>query len=149
MMKLEWTNDLSVGNTIIDLEHKNLINIINDVMRKALAGNVHALPEAFELLENWLCAHFENKEKFAQAIKFPFDQHRQAQQYLLQDLQGIRNELTAMDGSWSRGAIKHFSRSLKEWMIDEHIFKLDMQMKPALQTLGYDFLPHPERGRLG
>lgn len=140
-MGLKWAENLSVGNAVIDAEHKNLIGMTENVGRAIGARDTLALLEAFRLLESWLCIHFINEEKIARAVAFPFGQRKQVQQYLLKELQYMRDELAIKNGLWSDSAVKHFSRSLKSWMIDEHILKMDMPMKPVLQTYGYNFLP--------
>lgn len=140
-MGLIWTNKLSVGNAIIDSEHRNLISMVKDVSHGIKARDGSTLSQAFKLLEHWLCVHFVNEEKIAQAVKFPFEQHKLAQQHSLKELQHMRNELAAKDGMWSDGAVNHFNRSLKNWMIDGHIIKLDMLMKPVLQNYDYNFWP--------
>lgn len=140
-MKLAWSEHLSVGNSVIDSEHRNLISIVNDVVHAIGARDCQALAQAFEQLEDWLCIHFANEEHIARAIKFDFSKHSSAQQHLLKELQHMRSELIAKDGMWSDGAVDHFARSLKHWMIDGHITNLDMLMKPALQALGYEFWP--------
>ncbi len=147
-MKLAWTGDLSVGNAIIDAEHRNLICMANDVMHGIKTRNRAALPQAFRMLEHWLHTHFANEEKIAQAVKFPFEQHRLAQQHSLRELRYMLDELAAKGGIWSDSAANHFARSLKNWVIDEHIIKLDMPMKPMLQMYGYNFLPDGEYGEL-
>ena len=148
-MGLVWTNKLSIGNAIIDAEHRNLIVMGNDIQREIKSRDCSALSQAFKLLENWLCVHFVNEEKIAQSIKFPFAQHKLAQQHSLKELQHMRNELAAKEGMWSDSAVAHFTRSLKNWMIDEHIFKLDMQMKPVLQNYDYNFWPDYGDGEAG
>ncbi|MFZ2302369.1 MAG: hemerythrin family protein [Gallionella sp.] len=141
-MKLLWSKQLSVGNVIIDSEHRNLIYLVNDVIR-AIETRVHyGLALTFEQLEHALCVHFSNEEKLAQAISFDFSKHRLAQQYGLKELRFLRSELVAKDCLWSDGAAEHFTRFLKNWMIDEHIIGLDMQMKPLLQTYDYEFWPN-------
>lgn len=145
-MGLIWTKKLSVGNAFIDAEHRNLIGMVNDIRCGIKTGNRSALPRAFKMLEHWLHAHFANEERIAQAIGFCFDQHKLAQQHALKELLHLRDELVAKDGTWSDGAAKHFIRSLKSWMIDEHILKLDMQLKPVLQNYDYQFLPVGEAG---
>jgi hemerythrin-like metal-binding protein len=149
MMELVWTNELSVGNANIDEEHRNLISMINNVKHEIKTRNSSALPQTFKQLENWLYAHFTNEEKIAQAINFPFHQHKLAQQHSLRELQHLRDELVAKDGIWSDGAAHHFIRSLKKWMIDEHIINLDMRMKTALQNYAYNFLPDCGHGESG
>lgn len=138
-MELVWTKELSVGNAIIDAEHRNLIGMVNEIRYGIRIRDSSALSQAFKLLENWLCIHFVNEEKIARAVKFPFAQHKLAQQHSLKELQHMRDELVIKDGIWSDGAANHFNRSLKNWMIDRHIIKLDMLMKPALQNHDYHF----------
>lgn len=148
-MGLIWTNKLSVGNAIIDSEHRNLISMVNDVSHGIKTRDGSALSQAFKLLEHWLCVHFVNEEKIAQAINFHFEQHKLAQQHSLKEIQHMRNELAAKDGMWSDSAMAHFNRSLKNWMIDGHIIKLDMLMKPALQNYDYNFWPNYQDGEAG
>lgn len=144
-MRLKWTKQLSVGNEIIDSEHRNLIVMVNDVVHAIRARGCHALAQSFDLLEGWLRVHFANEEMIAQAVNFDFSIHKPAQQYSLKELQHMRKELISKNGLWSDGAVNHFARYLKHWVIDRHIINLDMQMKTALQTHDYKFWP----GRCG
>ena len=139
--KLAWTSEFSVGNAVIDAEHKNLISMVNDITHAIRARDCAALVQAFEMLESWLHIHFKNEEQIALATKFDFSNHKAKQQYGLKELQHMRDELVGKDGVWSDGTVEHFTRSLKYWMIDKHILELDMQMKPVLQGYPYDFMP--------
>lgn len=140
-MRLKWTRQLSVGNAVIDSEHKNLISIANNVKRAIKTRDSSALSQELEHLEDWLYVHFSNEEMIAQAVNFDFSQHKLAQQCWLKELWLLRGELIGKSGLWSDGAIKHFSFFLSDWMIDAHIIGLDMPMKHALQPYGYHFLP--------
>ena len=140
-MGLAWTKELSVENALIDSEHKKLIEMINGVELTIRERDCSAMSQAFRSLEDWLCVHFENEEKIARAINFDFSKHKPAQQYGLKELQHLRDELVMKDGLWSDGAVEHFAHFLKRWMIDEHIIKLNMLMKPMLQIHPYDFNP--------
>lgn len=140
-MTFTWSDKLSIGNAVVDSEHRMLIRMTNDVVHAIRARNCEILAQAFELLEHWLCVHFVNEETIARAVNFDFSRHKTAQQHSLKELQHMRDELIARDGVWSDGTVEHFARSLKDWVIDEHILKLDMLMKPVLQTYDYNFLP--------
>jgi hemerythrin len=139
-MALEWTERLSVGNALIDSEHENLIDMINSVEHALRAGNQPALLSAFKQLADGVRLHFMSEEKIAQAIRFPFDHHHGAHQYLQKELQYMREELESKSGMWSEGAVEHFSRMLGNWMMD-HIAGEDMLLKPALQGHPYNFAP--------
>lgn len=140
MMCLICTKQLSVGNMIIDSEHRNLICIINNANRAIATRDSLALPQELERLENWLCIHFANEERIAQAVSFPSARLRLAQQCSLDALRRLRDEMEAKYGMWSEDMAGHFSRLLEIWMI-EHITKVDMPMKPMLQTHDYNFWP--------
>lgn len=140
-MHLTWTEQLSVGNAILDADHRYLVILISDVADAIRAGDSSTSEQGLRLLESCLPVHFENEEEIARAIKFPFSQIKLAQQYSLKELRFMRDELVGKDGTWSDGTVEHFSQSLKKWIIDEHIIKRDMLMKPVLQTLDYNFWP--------
>lgn len=140
-MGLTWTEQLSVGNAVIDSDHKNLISIVNDVRGAIRLKDTFILSEAFVRLEDWLCIHFANEERIARSVSFDFSAHRQEQQYALRELQLLRDELVAKGGIWSDCAAEHFTDFLKNWLINDHIVRLDMLMKPALQARDYTFWP--------
>lgn len=144
-MKLVWTKQLSVGNTVIDSDHKNLIAVINGIERAIRARDYSVISQAFELFEGWLCVHFANEEKIARAVKFDFSKHKHAQLYSLRELQHFKDELVAKKGIWCESAIEHYAHFLRAWMT-EHIVKVDMPMKPMLQTLDYKFWPGWKEG---
>lgn len=135
-----WKDELSVGNAVIDSDHKKLIVMVNGVEAMIDARDAFALPQALEQLEHHLSVHFVNEEKIAQAVNFPFGKNKTEHQYILREFQNMKNELIAKEGIWSDGAAEHYSRFLSDWMTD-HILNEDMLLKPVLQTYPYDFNP--------
>lgn len=139
-MALAWAEHLSVGNSTIDSEHKNLIVMVNGIEAMIKARDNFALPQAFEQLEHYLCVHFVNEENIARAIKFPFAKNKQEHNHVLKEFRHMKAELVAKDGIWSDGTAEHYSSFLSDWMTD-HVLKEDMLMKPVLQSYSYDFKP--------
>lgn len=139
-MALAWTEDLSVGNVLIDSEHKNLIAMVNNLEHEIRASHRSALPHAFEQLEQYLIAHFANEEKMAQAINFPFNHNEQEHQHFLNALLLIKVAVIGKRGGWAEDAVEHYSEYLNDWLTN-HVINEDMLMKPALQTYSYDFNP--------
>lgn len=64
-VSIAWTKRLSVGNALIDAEHRNLIGMVNDVVCAIRAMDCLALSETLQLLEDWLGVHFANEERIA------------------------------------------------------------------------------------
>jgi len=142
MTSLMWTLKLSVGNEIIDSEHRNLINMANGLVDAIGARDYDGIAQAFELIESWLTAHFSNKEEIARAVKFDFSRHILAHQQELNELRFLREELLGQKSLWDKDMARHFTQFLKDWIIDDHIIRSDMQMRPALQAYDYHFWPN-------
>ena len=68
LMNLKWREQLSVGNEVIDSDHKNLIEIINQVGRNLGAKNQKELTYALERLYTNLQRHSASEMKIADAV---------------------------------------------------------------------------------
>lgn len=135
-----WTKQLSIGNRTLDSEHKKLHNIISRIAYYIVARDVVALSEAFDLLENCLCAYFVVEENIARAVNFDFAQHKLAHQHLLHEFQRIRDELTVKNGRWSDDEGESYVYSVLDHLI-QHIKKDGRPLKIVLDTCLYDFNP--------
>lgn len=143
-MALIWKEHLSVGNALLDSEHKNLLGLINGIEYKIDHNDVPDLLKAIELLKRSAQAHFANEARFAQALNLDFEQHGLAHQHLLKELDTTFAELESRvvtpDDAWCKYAMEHYPKLLRDWFI-EHITGEDMKMKPALQSYPCDFKP--------
>ena len=139
-MGLDWAEHLSVGNELIDSEHRNLIIVVNNVEQAIGTRDRIALSKAFDLLDTYMHIHFRNEERIAEALNIPFANSRLEHQHLLREMKYMRGELEGRIGNWPDDLVKKYSRFLSGWMAD-HIVKEDMQLKPLLQTHPYDFKP--------
>lgn len=140
---IAWSERLSVGNALLDSEHRNLITKINNIMHMIDAGEAAALPDAFGMLEAWLIAHHENEWIFAQSVSFDLKQHNLAHQHSLNELQCLRGWLAAKNWTMPDSETRSYCQFLHDWFI-RHI-KDCMQMKPALYNRPYDYVPSGNR----
>ena len=139
-MRLVWTEHLSVGNAIIDSDHKKLITMVNGAEYMIKKRDGFALSQAFEQIEHWLRVHFANEEMIAQAVNFPFTKNNLEHEYLLKAIHLMRDVMTGKNGVWDEDDAEHYSEFLSNWLTD-HVINEDMLMKPVLQTYPYDFKP--------
>lgn len=137
---MTFSKELSVGNRILDTEHKKLHGIINGIADSIAARDNTALLDAFELLESGLRAYFVVEESIAQAVDFDFTQHRLAHQGLLNKFQRIKVELMAKNGMCSKFDDECYIDSLRNCLI-RHIKVDDKPLKIVLETHFYDFKP--------
>lgn len=135
-----WTTAMSVGNAFLDDEHKKLLGMIDDVERAIRTKDSAALLLSIKTFEDTVRIHFVNEAKIAIAIDHPFDQHRLEHQYVLSELQKMKEDLLGTSDRWSESASMHYLFFLSNWASD-HISEDDMLMKPNLLSRPYDFRP--------
>lgn len=134
----KWKKELSLGNRLIDSEHKKLHDAINGVKHSVAARNVAALSAALEHLGNCLCAYFSVEERIAQAVGFDFTQHRFAHRHMLENMRSIMDDLTSGGCSCPEG--ESYARCLMDCLI-KHIKEDGRPLKLVLDTHLYDFKP--------
>ena len=137
-MSLEWREQLSVGNDLIDSDHKYLIEIINQVNEGLKVKSLKTLTEALESLAKYSKVHFSKEEKIAAAVGYPqADKLHESHEALLLKLEQIKLEIGE---EWADESIEGFSLFLREWLIN-HVIKEDMLIKPFLKKYSPRFDP--------
>ena len=139
-MKLTWSRQLSVGNELLDSEHRKIFDLVNEVDSAIRAKDGMRFLEALGILEKTTRIHFGSEARIARALDYLFDQHHLEHQYILNEMRLINVELTDSQGRWSESAAEHFFQFLSTWAID-HIDEDDMKMKALLESVPYDFKP--------
>lgn len=140
MESIVWAQCFSVGNVIIDAEHRNLMRMVNEAVRAVAARDCLTLLQELEHLENWLHTHCAHEETIAQSVNFPICLLRSAQQYSQGALRHLRDEMESRYGLWSDDTAAYLANLLKSWIIG-HIAAVDMPMKHLLQRHDYNFWP--------
>jgi len=113
MALITWKDSYSVGIKAVDHEHRELIDLINELHGSMLAENGKPDVTAFlgEIFRG-ISAHFALEERFMRAHRYDqFDQHKQAHEELLEEIRDI------MDGYEANpeGASKLLSNRLDLW----------------------------------
>ena len=140
-MSLVWRDQLSVGNNVIDSDHKYLIEIINKVEQALVKRNRNELSAALDSLAQYSRVHFDREEKIAAAVKYTqVPQLNQSHQELLKQLDQMKDEIAAMGQDWSAEAAERFTGFLRDWLIN-HVIREDLLMKPVLQKYSPTFDP--------
>jgi len=101
-------------------------------------GDSMVLSKAFDQFDGSLRAHFAYEEEIARADRNLLLHHKLAQQYFLEELGFLKDELLGKAGVWCGAAVKHYSDLLKGLLVD-HITGKDLQMKHILQACPCDF----------
>jgi hemerythrin len=124
-----WREALSVGDPTIDNQHKNLIQIIND-----LANSRGAEPETMRLLQEHSLAmlkqytieHFSDEEVVMLKIGYPsVKEHRAEHMELIRKYKEVEKNID------TTLFMMDLMRFLSEWL-EKHILVDDMAYKPYL-----------------
>ncbi len=71
-MKYELTKDLETGNAIIDSEHKELFNAVNNIVDACSKGQGrNIIKSAINFLLSYVELHFSHEEKLQSDSKYP------------------------------------------------------------------------------
>jgi hemerythrin-like metal-binding protein len=136
-----WKKQMSVGNGIIDSEHRNLLNMAADIESMIQKRDACTIARELEQFETWLRAHFENEEGIALSVDFDVTPNRLEHQNLLKAFQLMKGALTSGGDTFPDSTARHYyAHFLSDWL-EDHITEEDMLMKPVLQTRPYDFIP--------
>lgn len=129
-MPLEWTQDLAVGIRQIDLQHQELIGIINELDRaQGEASQARALEEVLPRLSSYVLFHFGTEEAMMDRLPGPppcVAKHFQEHQRFAGEVAALRDQKP------SPAELAAFVDYLKRWIV-EHIMKTDREMAAYLR----------------
>lgn len=135
-----WEAYLSVGNAMIDSDHKNLILLINEIEHAIGRRDCAELSRAMEAFVAHIHIHLRNEEQMAKAIKFPLAYNGLECEQLMYEIGCLMENLDSIEDAWPDNLVKKYSQFLNDWMMD-HIIQENMQMKLVLQNFPYDLKP--------
>lgn len=127
-MKVLWSDRYSVGNEVLDSQHKELFNIINklnDLIDKEINDN--SISQLLMDMSNYVEIHFRTEESMLSEVNYPgyHNQMTSHEDFILKtiDLFDVyNNDHDAID-------LVELNNYLFEWL-SEHILKDDMLYKP-------------------
>lgn len=125
MSLIEWRDEFSVGVGSVDLEHRELIEMINDLHSLMGKGADHdrvvsSLGDIFAQIS----AHFALEEKFMRDSGYPeYLPHKDSHETLLDELRDIMDRVED-DGSFDEDRL---SRELESWFT-EHFKTFDARL---------------------
>lgn len=116
-----WSEELMIGITSIDEEHRSLVVLANKFQRSLKDGlNSSEVEKLFEKLIDYTDKHFVNEEKIMKKYSYPdLDNHKLEHKRLIQ-------EVLAMKKDQKYIFHENISDFLYSWLV-EHIIKTDLK----------------------
>ena len=118
---------LMSGNTMVDDQHKQLIDAINKLYRAIESGTgVEEAKKTLDFLAEYTTFHFGCEEALMKSKKFPlYTQHKKVHDAFIETVNGLYEVLG------KKGANEEFEqiveKEVTDWLIN-HIQGMDMQM---------------------
>lgn len=117
--KFKWNKKYSVGNDLIDSQHKDLFTLVGNISD---SEDVDEISDAVTELYKYTRVHFSTEEAEMQRYEFPqYYQHADLHDNLVSEL--IKVSSNPISDS---GTIKEFQEFLHEWLVD-HIMDEDQK----------------------
>jgi len=128
-MLLDWENQLSVGNTTIDDQHKKLISLLNDLHAAMQQGKgKEIISKTLHDLVEYTDYHFGAEEELFHGTAYPgVEAHMVEHQNLIQTVSKLQDD-------YESGKVMISSETLvflKNW-VTNHIMKTDQGYKTFL-----------------
>lgn len=133
MSLLAWQERYSVGIREIDEQHKQLINLINELNDAMLAGKgKEALLSVLNKLASYCVSHFSTEERLFDTHAYPeTEDHKDRHNKMTAKVNALLDEVKNGKGRISIEVMNF----LKNWL-DKHILETDMKYVPYLSSKG-------------
>lgn len=117
-----WTEDMSVGNLTIDMQHKELVKLVNRLADAMQTGTANAaMSGILNELVSYTVKHFRDEEKIFSATAYPgAAAHKEKHKYLVSKVQELQKGL--QNGQVAISVVT--LQFLRDWLV-EHIMKTD------------------------
>lgn len=129
MAYFEWADDLVIDNGPIDVDHKKLVDLVNDLHTATSEGRGQEVIEhIMHELIRYTKEHLEREEQLMASIQFPnLERHKVGHAHFANKL----NELQAKYDQGSLTVASQLSTVLRDWL-SLHIRRSDKEIKVHL-----------------
>lgn len=136
---LQWREEFETGHSLIDSQHRMLISHINRLgglaqAAKAVKDERESLSRFVDFMETYILTHFSEEEECMFRHKCPVHQENiRAHREFVDWFRKFKSRLNTE--GYRPEALKELHESCKAW-IQQHILRIDVQLKPCLGQAG-------------
>ena len=126
MTKIEWENSLSIGNELIDEQHKTLIQRLNDLSKAVeMKQGETEIMKTLEFMIDYTNVHFSSEEEYMAEQKYPgLDYQQKEHEEFRRSLKRIIADFE--EEGPTRTLTTSINTLLANWLV-KHIKELDME----------------------
>lgn len=132
-MKIEWDIDLETNNQLIDTQHKEIFNRVNNLIRAINIGKgKEETRKVLSFLSSYVVYHFDAEEKYMRLNDYAsLDIHILEHKNFIYELNNIRSEFETTEDTSKITEI--LVNKLSDWLIN-HISKSDKVFASYLKS---------------
>lgn len=136
-MAYEFTSELETGNDLIDSEHKELIDAINNLLLACGEGKGRGeIRKTLEFLNDYIAYHFSDEEKLQRQYGYPdYENHKRYHEEYKQIVAGILNEFE--QGGATVALVSKTNQAIAGWLLN-HIKKEDVKVAAHIRSKRQD-----------
>jgi hemerythrin-like metal-binding protein len=137
-MYFSWTDDMSVGNSMLDFDHRQLIGLVNELHTATSRGEGRAIVgDILGRLLSYTEGHFQREEHHMENMRYSrIAEHKEQHQQLLERLRTLQQQLEA--GHVSVAA--KVSILLRDWL-SIHLQREDKQFAAEMKNNAMGAIP--------
>lgn len=129
----QWSDELSVGNRLIDRDHLELLALVNELHAASEQGcSDEIIVNTLQTLFNYTQEHFQREELLMEHIHYPeLEEHRAQHQKLIAQVVLLQDAM--MRG---RGEVASSTAELLRYWLIHHIKRTDKKLALAIAEAG-------------
>ena len=95
METIQWSESISVNNSEIDIQHKNLIQLTNNLILNSNAKvNSEIIGETLQKLLKYIKEHFKDEEELLEKCNYPkLEEHKKEHKKFVKKIVGFCNDV--------------------------------------------------------
>ena len=129
----QWSDELSVGNSLIDQDHKELVNLVNELHQAVQDGKSNeTLGRILQALFTYTQEHFQREELLMEHINYVdkeahLDQHKK-----------LIDQVVVLQDAFDRGRVEvaNNTAELLRYWLTHHIMRTDKKLSLAIAASG-------------
>jgi hemerythrin len=126
-MAYTWTKDLETGNPLIDSQHQQLIQAVNDLLAACSVGQGRdKLNQTLDFLASYTIRHFRDEERLQQQYQYPdYNNHKNLHEHFKVFVQDLVTQIKAAGPTTS--LVSKVTFGVGDWLVN-HIKKEDTKV---------------------
>jgi hemerythrin len=129
----QWSDELRVGNKLIDQDHLELVTLVNELHEAVQEGqSTDLLANILQTLSTYTQEHFQREELLMEHIQYiDIDAHKTVHRKLI-------DQVLVLQDAFARGRSEVASNTaeLLRYWLTHHIMRTDKQLSQAIKAAG-------------